>query len=275
MDANSFSPPVQRLFAIGKAVVHSPWADRNPDYVAAFGLTRDHIPELLLLAKDWADDDRAWDDDGTGCAPIYGWRALGQLGALEAVEPLLSMMDHLDQANDDDWYLEEFPLVFGLVGPRAISQLSAYLSHVAHQECPRIAASHGLQEIAKRHPEARAEVVEILTAQLQKREHEQYALNAALIYDLVSLGADESAEAIERAFSAGVVDEGYMGNWERVRDELGVEGLGLPQPANPYNSLAGFRESLSRIRAASQQDDRRRKKKKLAAKLKQARKKRK
>jgi hypothetical protein len=184
------------------------------------------------------------------------------------------MMSPLNEWGDD-WYLEEFPDVFGLIGPPAIPQLTAYLSDEQNDEFPRIIASHGLREIGKRQGSTRDEVVAALTSQLNQQEQERFTLNGALIFDLLDLSASESAEAIERAFSAGIVDEGYVGDWQSVRNELGVEGFGLPQPERPYNSVAEFRQRIVSQLPMLKGDDRRKKKKKLAAKLKQARKRKK
>jgi hypothetical protein len=63
--------------------------------------------------------------------------------------------------------------------------------------------------------------------------------NSILLVDLVELQAAEAAEPIERAFAANRIDVAMVGNWERVRQELGVVGLGLSMPKNPLNSL-GF-----------------------------------
>jgi hypothetical protein len=63
--------------------------------------------------------------------------------------------------------------------------------------------------------------------------------NSILLVDLVELQAAEAAEPIERAFAANRIDVAMVGNWERVRQELGVVGLGLSMPKNPHNSL-GF-----------------------------------
>ena len=52
----------------------------------------------------------------------------GQLRTEEAVEPLLDMQNRLDELGDD-WYLEEFHGVFGLIGRPAIAALSAYLAN--------------------------------------------------------------------------------------------------------------------------------------------------
>ncbi len=61
--------------------------------------------------------------------------------------------------------------------------------------------------------------------------------NSILLVDLVELQAAEAAEPIERAFAANRIDVAMVGNWERVRQELGVVGLGLSMPKNPHNSL--------------------------------------
>ena len=69
--------------------------------------------------------------------------------------------------------------------------------------------------------------MEALTGQLAGHEPELYSLNAFLVAYLVDLKAVESAEVIERAFAAGLVDETICGHSTAIRQELGVEGLGL------------------------------------------------
>ena len=55
---------------------------------------------------------------------------------------------------------------------------------------------------------------------------------------LGQLRAVESAEVIEQAYVAGVVDEGIVGDWADVRKELGVEGLGLvPEQKKPLRNM--------------------------------------
>jgi hypothetical protein len=270
-----YSEPVQRLFSLGRTRVGDEWTDGNPDYVAEFGLTPAHVPELLRIIESWADDDRESQNDDETYAPIHAWRAAAQLGALEAVPVILGMQNHLEEAGGDDWSLEDHPRFFEVIGPAAIPPLSAFLADASNLEYPRVVTAHGLRRIASRHPQSREEVVQILTRQLETRERGQYVLNGAIIADLLELGAVESAEAIERAYSAGVVDIGYVGDWSDVQGELGVEGLDLPQPPNPYDSMADFRSTMAASGPVIAQYDRRKKKKKLPAILKKARKKRK
>ncbi len=56
--------------------------------------------------------------------------------------------------------------------------------------------------------------------------------------------AAQAAEPIERAFARNLLDVGMMGNWEDVRRQLGVEGLGLAMPETPHNSFEGLHGQL-------------------------------
>ena len=199
------------------------WDKGDPDYVAEFGLRRPDVLALIDIARQWTDERP---EDEVLFAPIHAWRALGQLQAAEAVEPLLTMQDSLD-AWGDQWYLEEFHDVFGLIGPPAVPALAEYLADRCHGEFPRISAANGLCEVAKRHPESRQRVVSALAVELAKRQPDVCSLNAFLVGYLADLGAAESALIIERAYAVGVVDSGICGHWTRIRRELGVRGHGF------------------------------------------------
>lgn len=83
------------------------WETGEVNYVTTLELTAADVPELLAIARKWAEP-MDWPDDEdyvAGYAPIHAWRGLAQLGAGEAVPVLLEMMDPLD-VDGDDWYLE-------------------------------------------------------------------------------------------------------------------------------------------------------------------------
>lgn len=216
-EVSPYPPPVDRLLTYGDCRELREW----PDYVSELGLGPEHIPDLIRMATDedlkWADSDslEVW-------APVHAWRALGQLKAEEAMEPLMSLFDDLDDAGDD-WVLEELPTVYGMIGPAAISTLSAYLADPSHGESPRIAITDCLENIAKEHPEAYDECVAILTRQLERFEENLESLNGFLVSSLVTLKAMESVPIIERAFAADRVDESIHGDWEDVQVELGLK----------------------------------------------------
>ncbi|MBN1908437.1 MAG: hypothetical protein JW818_01745 [Pirellulales bacterium] len=249
------------------------WPDGDPDYVAKFGLTPGHIPALIETAWLWVNEADLPDDE-TAWAPVHAWRALGQLQAVEAVEPLLKMMNPLD-AGGDDWYVEEFFRVFGLIGPPAVPALTEYLKDRINEDFPRVAAAGGLCNIAQRFPEWREQVIETLAAQLRTPAANAYTLKGLLVGQLLDLEAVEAAETIERAYAEETVDETVCGDWEMVRRELGVEGLGLvpdrPKP-DPHFRMPGFwgPDPFEPFQASPEERERRkRERKKLKAKQKQ------
>lgn len=231
----SLPPPLDRLFTFGEAEFGV--RNEKPDYVGQLGLTREHVPGLIEIVRMW-EDENSLPDGVAGSAPIHAWRALGQLRAIEAVEPLLAMQNRLDEEGDD-WYLDEFAQVFGQIGPAALPALAAYLADDLNGEFPRISAADGLFQIAERYPESRNDVVKALVQQLSRREESVYDLNGFVVAHLAALKATEAAEAIERAFAANVVEDDVCGSWGRVREKLGVAGMGLapdtpPRPKAPF-----------------------------------------
>jgi hypothetical protein len=204
------------------------------DYITELALTHDDIPALLELLGHWlsvlADDplgeEPAESRQSLWAAPIHAWRALAQLNAVEAVGPMLAMADPLDEITDD-WSLEEWPYVFGMIGSPAIDALASFAADPSHGKYARIIPIQGLRRIAERHEDARPTVVALLIEQLSRHEAEAPVVNADVVAVLLDLKAVESAEAIERAYAADVIDESVCGGWGEVRAELGVEGLGL------------------------------------------------
>ena len=278
MDIQELKPPLDRLARKGDARDYWEWPDRDPDYVLEFALTHDHVPSLLKLACRWGDSESLPDDNHLWAAPIHAWRALAQLGAVEVVRPLLAVQSELAERGDD-WYLSEFPNVFGLVGEPSIAPLGNYLADRTKLEFPRISAADGLSKIGQLHQECRSRVVEILTAQLREHEAEQYNLNGFLVAYLLDLGAAESADIIERAFAAGVVDASVAGDWSVVCRELGVEEIGpvtvKPKSQQRSASEPRFFENTRRpIDSSNHRVKKNQKAKKAIAKLKQRRRKR-
>ncbi len=160
MDETSDQMTINELCGKGDPRDMTGWREGNPDYVSGFGLQPGHIPTLIEITRKWAENDGLSEDEWS--APIHAWRALGQLRAVEAVEPLLTMQNRLDERGDD-WYLEEFHDVFGLIGPPAVTALTEYLAGRNNNEFSRISTANGLCEVGKLHPETRDQVVGVLT----------------------------------------------------------------------------------------------------------------
>jgi len=228
-----YQPPMERLLTYGESNRITP--DEWPDY-RELGMGPEQIPELIQMATDEelnlaaAESTEVW-------APLHAWRALGQLRAVEAVEPLLELFDQLE---DDDWVHEELPVVFGLIGPTALPALAAYLADLSHTDSSRISAIRSIEEIGKRWPDARAEALAMLEERLERFEENESDVNAFLVEALVELGAKEAAPLIERAFAEGYVDPMVMGDWEDVQVELGLKSAEEVAP----KQRSEWRESL-------------------------------
>lgn len=222
---SKYSPIVARLLTYGDCGHMEEW----PDYLS-LGLTVEHIPELIQMIRDEAlfsaDSDRpeAW-------APVHAWRALGQLQAEAAIVSLLRLLDRIEE-NDDDWVAEELPVVFGLIGPKAIPALQDYLANNSNGEYARVAAAESLGKIGVVYPESRDQCIASLTSQLKEFSETDPNINAFIINSLVELKAVESAPVMAQAFEADQVDLTIFGDWQDIQIQLGLleERLTPPEP---------------------------------------------
>jgi hypothetical protein len=240
----TYPPPVDQLLTLGDPDSSSEW-----DY-RALGIADEHVPTLLALLEDPRLSWLEWDEDEDQTpfwAPLHAWRALGQLGAPSAAEPLVRVLIRDD---DDDWAGEEIPEVLATAGPGALAPVAAALPAAAQRPDPWMAGQLGeaLVKIAAAHPETRGQAVEVLTRQLRLWPNQSEELNGFLIWNLADLKAVEAADEIREAYEAGAVDECLMGDWEDVQVELGL----LPARTTPrprYDHFARLR-NLPRPRTA-------------------------
>ncbi len=245
----NYSPPVAELLTLGDRHDGSEW----PNYLE-LGLDAEHIPELISLATNtklyWAESEgpEVW-------GPVHAWRALGQLRAAAAIEPLLPLFHELI---DSDWASEELPEVYGMIGPSAIPALDRYVTNPSHGLWPRLAAAHSLERIAVQHPTAHPDCVAALSHQLEQFPTNEPELNGFLISYLVELKATEAAPLIERAYAANRVDISIVGDWEDAQVALGLKAAReTPRPRyHPFQfplmpPIAAPKEKSSAEKAAA------------------------
>jgi len=216
------------------------WVPGQVDYVGRLGLSEADVPELMAIARKWMEPQDDWPDDDdyvAGYAPIHAWRCLSQLRAAGTVAMLLEMLDPLD-AGTDDWFLTEFPAAFRCIGPEAVGPLSEYLADNTHGVFARATVAEGLRHLATDFPSVRGQAVQGMLDVLSREDvswekDEDCAVNGYIVGELLDLvrdkvvAAEEIAETLERAHAADRVFPGICGNWNTVRKELGVAGLGL------------------------------------------------
>jgi Protein of unknown function (DUF1186)/PBS lyase HEAT-like repeat len=234
MSTTTYTPPVDKLLTLGEPEPFAP--DRWPNYLE-LGLGPEHIPDLIRMATDHEirgiEPKEGEEEEPEFWAPIHAMRALGQLHAEAAIEPLIQL---LTVQAGDEWMQEELRFVFGLIGPAAIPALAAYLADTSHELYPRGYAAHGLEEIGNWHPESRSEVIAALSKQLEAFGENDYELNGFLISGLSRLEAVEALPLIERAFAADRVDE-FVINLDSVLVELGLKEREEIQIQEPFRDL--------------------------------------
>ena len=211
-----YSEPVSRLLDVGDPRGQSEW----PNYLLLYGLNRLHIPDLIRMAVD-EELNSADSEFAEVWAPLHAWRTLGQLGAVEAILPLLSLMHHVDD-DGDDWVGEDLPIVFGLIGPAAIAALADYLADDHHGVWARTAVIISIGEIEKRHPESRADCAAAIVHSLERFDENDPTMNAELVLALAQFRRPETYPLVERAFQAEKVDFSVNGDWEDFQVEVGL-----------------------------------------------------
>jgi hypothetical protein len=186
-----------------------------------FNLGLEHVPDLILLATDLSLLTNSDENDSCGWGPVHAWRALAQLRAAEAIDPLLNLFHALP---DNDWVIEEMPDVFALIGPSAFMSLAAYLADQTRPTYARLVAATSLMQMALLAPEIRDRSVAALTEQLQNYKTNSPGVNSVLIANLVELQAVEHSALIHRVFVESKVDRFIVGDWRDVRLLLAHNG---------------------------------------------------
>jgi len=223
-DGTNYQPPVDQLLSFGDCYgTTNQWHD----YITKLGLNSQHIPDLIRMAVDdtlnGADSlsQEVW-------APVHAWRALAQLGAKEAIEPLMKLFHEWE---DNDWVAEEMPKVYGAITTSdpwdnitdvVVCAIQNYLAEPSHGVFPRITSVNCLEEIGKQSKNARSQCIDVLTKQLKLFAQNPIELNGFIIASLIELQGIESASIIYSAFVTQAVPEDIVGSWDDVQQILGV-----------------------------------------------------
>ena len=251
-----YPPPVSELLTFGDCRRIRGW----PDYLA-LGLGPQQIPDLIRMALD--EELHLADPNSLGVwSPVHAWRALGQLRAETAVEPLTGLLARIDEYGDD-WVGEDLPRAFAAIGPAAVPVLSEYLADPSHGLWACAAAAEGLKQIGEQHPEARVECIVALAERLAQSAELDPKLNGFIISDLIDLEAVEAAVVMERVFAADRVDLSIPGDWQDVQIALGLlEERQTPRPELHWGLSPRRQEAAQQRQAERRRRDKRKKRRK-------------
>ncbi len=223
----SYPAPLDKLLTYGDARQGlANWAD-----YLALGFGPEHISDLMRMTTDMALN-LADSESLEVWAPAHALRVLGALHAQEIVRPMLAFLEEPGM-DSEEWFINEFPYVVGMIGPVVLPELAEFLADLSHKESVRITVTTCIEKIAEKWPDAREQCITILTRQLEKLDENEPDVNAFIVLSLVTMHAIEAAPVIKRAFDADSVELSIMGDWNEAQIELGLKKREERAPAQP------------------------------------------
>ena len=267
MSISDYQPPVAELLNYGDCHNYKEW----PNYVQELNLEKKHIPELIKMATD-EELNQGDSDSPEVWSPVHAWRALGQLKAVQAVEPLLGLLNN----RDDDWIHSDFPTLCTLIGVEAIPFLKEFLADFSNDVFARSDVAGSLVAISDQYPETLDSNVAAIAGELEKFRDNDPTFNGLLIGRLIDLQAVETIDLIERAFKANQVDTMINGDWSEVqmwfglipRDEIPVRQFSEKQKQASLFSATRQTKKVSKGFGSSQSKTKKKKSRKSSGKRK-------
>jgi hypothetical protein len=227
---HTYTPPVDKLLTYTGILEEAPFPEIS--YAEKFGIGPEHIPELLrMVTDDYLASDDANEFEYT--ATLHAVRALAELHAQAAIEPLLTFYDKASE-DDNDWMLETLIYFYTTIGPVALPLLEQFLADPLHDQSAQNYVTEIISKIAEKHPEARTECIAVATRRLADFEVNNPELNEALISALLRMKAVDAAPLIQAAYASGRVDDFWGGDWDEAQYELGLKER---PPAQERSSL--------------------------------------
>lgn len=226
-----YPEPLAGLLSLGQ--------DAKPDYHEWADRLRDYVPDLIRMVLDDDLNDRQQDDPAFW-APVHALETLIVLAPPEAAEPLLVCLEDVE-----GWAGDLIQRLYAALGPDTLPVLQAFLADAGNSAHARGRASNALVAIAEAHPTARQEVIDYLTAFLDRPSADLNAdeevLTAFVIGDLGELKADSAYEAIRRAYAEDRVNPLII-DLEEVERDFGMRppldfSKSPPQRSEPGVSL--------------------------------------
>lgn len=233
-----YSEIVRQCFSLGEP----DWNEWD-DYTA-LGFMPAHVPELVHILDNTTEIWEQVDEEGlVEWAPIHAWRALAQLGAVEALPAMLRLHE---KEGESDWVGEEIPLALSRFGPAVLGDLQVYLCEPNHETWTRVIVARAIQLIADQFTEKRADGIAALSAGLELFEQNDETVNGFIISYLADLGARETAPLVERTFQSGRVDLSIMGDYEEFQIAVGLLKKRLTPPPKYGWFMPGIGEAYAK-----------------------------
>jgi hypothetical protein len=213
MAISDYAEPVTQLLTLGECSNHDvkTWMDYR-----SLGISETDIPSLTQIATD--PDLYELDSEAPeGWSPVHAWRALGQLHAIAAVNPLLQhASEYVDHDGWWDWLALELPRVFAMIGESTLPNLAAAVHDRTHAAWVRVVAIEGLERIAEQcrepQPAIYQQCIAVFLEELNHFAGNDPDFNGFLMGTLAEFQVMEAVPLIKQAFADGKVDEMISGD---------------------------------------------------------------
>ncbi len=164
--------------------------------------------------------------------------------AREAIDDIVDFVEwQISHSDHDDYLWDSIVEVLALFGSEGITSLLELAVLGSRSENVRSVLINAVFHWGKCHKVVPASVESLIAQGLNNASKNPVQVNTDLMMLVVELKLEGFGEVIERAFSLDRIDCGMAGDWEEVRHLLHVEGLNLPMPEKPFNSLDDCRRN--------------------------------
>ncbi|HEX5692266.1 MAG TPA: hypothetical protein VFX76_19760 [Roseiflexaceae bacterium] len=215
-----YPAPVDRLLEI-----ESSFEPSSPTTtIAGLGLTQEHVPDLVRMARDRSLH-MILEDSAAAWAPIHALIALQQFDIEPVAGELVPLFDV-----DSEVFNDQLIDLLALGGPNTLEVLGTYVNDRTRWIYGRTRAASALQKIASNHPDLRERAIALLSAAMERPTENDLEVNGFLLAELLALDAVEALPVIREAFEQDAVDETIAGDWGDTLEELG-------QPIDPDDEL--------------------------------------
>lgn len=216
---HSYTPPLDKLLTYTDIEGEDPLPEIS--YAEQFGIGSEHIPELIrMVTDDYLSSDDA--NEFESGAPLHAVRALAELHAEAAIEPLLAFSDKASR-NDYEWMLDILLDFHITMGTASLPALEQFLADPSHDDSAQNYAAEIIGKIPFQHPEARTACIAAASRRLADFEENHLELNESLVRALLRMKAVEAAPLIQEAYASGRVDDFWGGDWDEAQYELDLK----------------------------------------------------
>jgi hypothetical protein len=220
---SDYREPLPQLMTLGRP--DSFEAANWINYVHEYNLTDEHIPDLIRMLETYTQPlppDAPFDAESpeiwTG---IHAWRALGQLKAEAAVQPII---DAIVRHVWEEWDYEDVPQALAMIGEAAIDGLEkALLEQASDTEANPFILQNALEVIGKNYADYRERIVDIFISMLENAENNLKDLNGFVMCSLKDWQIERALPAIEKAFEGDYIDWTICGDWDEVQVDFGLK----------------------------------------------------